>query len=92
MARQRHYVPLNVYLSSRLVGQLRRDPAGAIAFQYDAGWLAWPHTLPVFLSLPLREAAYTGTPVLAVFESLLPDNGGLRRRIAARTQAEGTVA
>jgi serine/threonine-protein kinase HipA len=79
-------------LNSRLVGQLRRDLAGAIAFQYDAGWLAWPHTLPVSLSLPLREAAYTGEPVLAVFENLLPDNGELRRRIAARTQAEGTDA
>jgi serine/threonine-protein kinase HipA len=92
MARQPRYVPLSVYLNSRLVGQLRRDLAGAIAFQYDAGWLAWPHTLPVSLSLPLREAAYTGEPVLAVFENLLPDNGELRRRIAARTQAEGTDA
>lgn len=92
MARQPRYVPLNVYLNCRLVGQLRRDPAGAIAFQYDAGWLAWMHTLPVSLSLPLREVAYTGTPVLAVFENLLPDDGELRRRIAARTRAEGTDA
>jgi len=92
MARQLRYIPLNVYLNSRLVGQLRRDPAGAIAFQYDARWLEWPHALPVSLSLPQREAAYTGTPVLAVFENLLPDNGELRRRIAARTQAEGTDA
>jgi serine/threonine-protein kinase HipA len=92
MARQPRYVPLNVYLNSRFVGQLRRDPAGAIAFQYDVGWLAWPHTLPVSLSLPLREPAYTGTPVQAVFENLLPDNGELRGRIAARTKAEGTDA
>jgi len=92
MARQRRYVPLNVYLNSRLVGQLRRDLAGAIAFQYDADWLAWEHALPVSLSMPLREDAYTGTPVLAVFENLLPDNGELRRRIAARAQAEGTDA
>jgi serine/threonine-protein kinase HipA len=42
--------------------------------------------------LPLRDNAYTGMPVLAVFENLLPDNGELRRRIAARTQAEGTDA
>ncbi len=92
MARQPRYVPLNVYLNSRLVGQLRRDAAGGIAFQYDNGWLAWAHTLPVSLSLPLREAAYTGTSVLAVFENLLPDNGDLRRHIAARTHAEGTDA
>jgi serine/threonine-protein kinase HipA len=92
MARNRRYVPLSVYLNSRLVGQLQRDPAGAIAFQYDADWLAWPYALPVSLSLPLREATYTGTPVLAVFDNLLPDNGELRRRIAAHTQAEGIDA
>jgi serine/threonine-protein kinase HipA len=92
MARNRRYVPLNVYLNSRLVGQLQRDPAGAIAFQYGADWLAWPYALPVSLSLPLREAAYTGTPVLAVFDNLLPDNGELRRSIAAHTQAEGMDA
>lgn len=92
MARQRRYVPLSVYLNSRLVGQLQRDSAGAIAFQYDAGWLAWEHALPVSLSLPIREDAYTGTPVLAVFENLLPDNWELRRRIAARVRAEGTDA
>jgi serine/threonine-protein kinase HipA len=92
MARKRRYVPLNVYLNSRLVGQLQRDPAGAIAFRYDPDWLAWPYAIPVSLSLPLREAAYTGTPVSAVFENLLPDNGELRRRIAARTQAEGMDA
>jgi len=80
MARQRRYVPLNVYLNSRLVGQLRRDLAGAIAFQYDVEWLEWEHALPVSLSMPLREDVYTGTPVLAVFENLLPDNGEHRRR------------
>lgn len=72
MARSRRYHPLNVYLNSRLVGQLRRESSGAIEFQYDDGWLAWPHTLPVSLSLPLREESYTGAPVLAVFENLLP--------------------
>ncbi len=92
MARQRRYIPLNVYLNSRLVGQLRRNLAGAIAFQYGADWLTWPHALPVSLSMPLREDAYTGTPVLAVFENLLPDNEELRRRIAARAKTEGTDA
>jgi len=42
--------------------------------------------------LPLREQAYVGAPVLAVFEHLLPDNDGLRRQIAARARAEGTDA
>ncbi len=92
MARQRRYVPLNVYLNNRLVGQLRRDLAGAIAFQYGADWLTWSHALPVSLSMSLREDTYTRTPVLVVFENLLPDNGELRRRIAARANAEGTDA
>jgi HipA-like protein len=92
MARRRRYEPLNVYLNSRLVGQLRRELSGAIEFQYDAQWLAWPHTLPVSLSLPLREDAYAGAPVSAVFENLLPDNDAIRNRIAARALAEGIDA
>ena len=92
MPRSRRYGPLNVFLNSRLVGQLRREASGATSFQYDAGWLAWAHTMPISLSLPLREDSYTGARVRAVFENLLPDNEVIRRRIAARTQAEGTDA
>ena len=92
MPRHRRYEPLNVLLNSRLVGQLRRSPSGAISFQYDGSWLAWEHTMPVSLSLPLQEDAYSGAPVRAVFENLLPDNDELRRRIAAHAHAEGTDA
>jgi serine/threonine-protein kinase HipA len=87
-----HYQPLNVFLNSRLVGQLRRDMSGAISFQYDPSWLEWEFVLPVSLSLPLREQTYSGAPVVAVFDNLLPDNDHLRRQIAARTRAEGTDA
>lgn len=86
------YEPLNVFLNSRLVGQLRRDVAGAISFQYDPSWLEWEFVLPVSLSLPLREQAYSGAPVIAVFDNLLPDNDHLRRQIAARTHAGGIDA
>lgn len=92
MPRRRRYEPLNVFLNSRLVGQLRRAPSGAISFQYDASWLAWQHTMPVSLSMPLQEDAFSGLAVRAVFENLLPDNDELRRRIAARAHAEGTDA
>jgi serine/threonine-protein kinase HipA len=92
MARRSRYEPLLVYLNSRLVGQLHRKASGAIEFQYDSAWLAWPSTLPVSLSLPLREDIYTGAPVLAVFENLLPDNDAIRQRIAARVHAEGIDA
>ena len=87
-----HNEPLNVFLNSRLVGQLRREISGAISFQYDPAWLEWQFVLPVSLSLPLREQAYRGGSVIAVFDNLLPDSHDLRRQIAARTRAEGTDA
>lgn len=92
MPRRARYEPLNVFLNGRLVGQLRRETSGAISFQYDRPWLDWDSALSVSLSLPIRERPYTGAPVLAVFENLLPDNDALRRQIAACTRAEGTDA
>ncbi len=89
MARPRTRIPLNVYLNARLVGRLRRQASGAIDFQYDPGWLLWEHALPVSLSLPLREDRYTGDPVIAVFDNLLPDNEPIRRRMAERVHADG---
>ena len=89
MARRPARVPLAVYLNARLVGRLRRLSSGAIDFRYDESWLAWEHALPVSLSLPLREDRYTGDPVIAVFDNLLPDNEPIRRRVAERVKAEG---
>jgi serine/threonine-protein kinase HipA len=77
-------------MNARLVGRLRRQASGAIDFQYDPDWLAWEHALPVSLSLPLREDRYTGAPVIAVFDNLLPDDEGIRRRLAERVRAEGS--
>src|SRR3954447_9629580 len=84
--------PLNVFLNGRLVGRLRREISGATDFRYDPAWLAWENAIPVSLSLPLREDRYIGDPVLAVFENLLPDNDGIRRRVAERSKAEGSDA
>jgi serine/threonine-protein kinase HipA len=81
------YETLSVFLNSRLVGRLSRDIPGAISFQYDRSWLEWEFVMPVSLSLPLREQAYAGAPVVAVFDNLLPDNDHLRRQIAARIRA-----
>jgi serine/threonine-protein kinase HipA len=92
MARRRKSGRLNVFLNSRLVGQLNREASGAIDFLYDPSWLAWEHTLPVSLSLPLREDRYIGAPVAAVFDNLLPDNALIRKTIASRVEAEGTDA
>jgi serine/threonine-protein kinase HipA len=83
---------LNVFLNSRLVGHLTLESSGAIDFRYDPAWLAWEHTMPVSLSLPLREERYIGAPVLAVFDNLLPDNARIRRTVAERVGAQGTDA
>ena len=92
MPRQRKSARLNVFLNSRFVGPLNRAASGAIDFQYDPEWLSWRHTMPVSLSLPLREDRYIGAPVTAVFDNLLPDNATIRRKIAARMGAGGTDA
>lgn len=92
MGRRKSYKPLNVFLNGRLVGQLLRESSGAISFAYAQEWLAWESTLPLSLSLPLREDRYVGAPVIAVFENLLPDNEPIRRRVAERVGAQGTDA
>ncbi|MCA9404668.1 MAG: HipA N-terminal domain-containing protein, partial [Candidatus Omnitrophica bacterium] len=92
MARRRQYIPLRVLLNNRLVGQLNKAAGGAIDFQYDQNWLEWGHAFPVSLSLPLREDAYRGEPVVAVFENLLPDSDKLRRLVAEKVGAAGTDA
>ena len=92
MPRKRQHTPLRVLLNNRLVGQLLKEPGGAIEFRYDASWLEWEQALPVSISLPLREDAYKGEPVVAVFENLLPDSEKLRRRVAEKVGAVGTDA
>ncbi|HEX6979583.1 MAG TPA: type II toxin-antitoxin system HipA family toxin [Alphaproteobacteria bacterium] len=92
MPRRRRHAPLRVLLNNRLVGRLNKAATGAIDFRYDQSWLDWNHAFPVSLSLPLREEAYRGEPVVAVFDNLLPDSLALRRRVAERVGAAGTDA
>ncbi|MBB6505727.1 serine/threonine-protein kinase HipA [Sphingomonas endophytica] len=80
---------LTVLLNGRHVGQLARAANGAIDFRYAHTWLDWEHAMPVSLSLPLDTMRYTGAPVTAVFDNLLPDSDDIRRRIAARVGAGG---
>lgn len=91
MARPKR-VPLDVFLNGRAVGTLSREASGAISFRYDERWLTWEHTFPISLSLPLREDRYSGDPVIAVFDNLLPDNKEAREKLAARKKAGGTDA
>lgn len=92
MGRKRSYTPLNVFLNSRLVGQLVREPSGGVSFAYARDWLEWEHRMPVSLSLPLQENRYSGAPVMAVFDNLVPDSDLIRRRVAERVGAEGVDA
>ncbi len=92
MGRKRSYTPLNVFLNARLVGQLVREPSGGVSFAYARDWLEWEHRMPVSLSLPLQENRYSGAPVMAVFDNLLPDSDIIRRRVAERVGAEGVDA
>src|SRR5699024_9932013 len=89
MVRHRSRPPLTVYLNGRRVGHLRRLASGAIDFQYVQQWLEWEYALPVSISLPLREDRYTGDPVIAVFDNLLPDGEPIRRRMAENVKADG---
>jgi serine/threonine-protein kinase HipA len=92
VARRRQYPPLHVYQNNRLVGHLVKEPSGATEFRYDESWLDRHTAYPVSLSLPLREDAYRGEPVAAVFENLLPDSEALRRRVAEKVGASGSDA
>jgi serine/threonine-protein kinase HipA len=92
MPRRPRHEPLRVLLNNRLVGHLHKAASGAVEFRYDPSWLGWEHALPVSLSLPLREDAFRGEAVTAVFDNLLPDSEALRRRVAEKVGADGTDA
>lgn len=92
MARPRCHPPLPVLLNNRLIGHLAKESSGAIEFRYDGSWLAGSSPIPVSLSLPLREDAYKGEPVVAVFDNLPPDSDLLRKRVAEKVGAAGTDA
>jgi len=92
MPRKPTYEILNVLLNGKPIGTLQKQSSGAISFVYNQNWLNSEHALPISLSLPLRERAFTGPPVIAVFENLLPDNDTMRRMLAEKTGAGGIDA
>lgn len=83
---------LLVYQNNALVGHLEKQGTGAVGFRYDDAWLRRDNAFPISLSLPLRETAYRGEPVNAVFDNLLPDSDRLRQQIAERVGARGRDA
>ena len=71
---------LNLWHEQRRVGELWRNPAGAIGFRYDPGWL--DHGFAVSRSLPLaaREFAPVDSTAQRWFANLLPE-GAVREHI-----------
>jgi serine/threonine-protein kinase HipA len=92
MARHRAHPRLCVYQNGEVVGYLSKQPSGAIEFLYAEEWLSNERAYPVSSSMPLREDAFKGAPVAAVFENLLPDSEKLRMRVAERVGADGIDA
>ena len=92
MPRKRRHTPLRVLLNNQLVGHFMKKAGGSCSFFYDENWLSNDAAIPVSLSLPLREDAFDGEPVAAVFENLLPDSDVLRKRVAEKVGARGTDA
>ena len=92
MSRNRTHPRLSVFQNGEIVGYLSKQPNGAVEFVYADEWLSNDRAYPVSLSMPLREDAYKGAPVVAVFENLLPDSESLRSRVAEKVGADGTDA
>ena len=92
MGRSRKHLHLSVYQNGEIVGYLSKQPSGAVEFIYAEEWLSNERAYPVSVSLPLREDAFKGAPVIAVFENLLPDSESLRSRVAEKVGADGTDA
>jgi serine/threonine-protein kinase HipA len=73
---------LAVWLHSDLVGYLSEEK-GQLGFVYLPKWLAREDALPLSISLPLQEEAFSDAQCRGFFSGLLPE-GGLRQLIAQR--------
>lgn len=78
---------LQVLMNSRSVGTLERQRAGGLYFTYEREWLEREKSMPISRRFPLREKPYSGNEVAFYFENLLPDDAGVRERVAGRVHA-----
>ena len=69
---------LHVLLDGRHIGVLAEDDLGRHMFQYDADMR---HGMALSLSMPVRGEAWSGRPVEAYIDGLLPDSMDVRTRI-----------
>lgn len=68
---------LHVLLNTRHIGLLEESPDGRHSFTYDPDYQG----MPLSLSMPLRPEPWTGTPVEAYIDGVLPDDREQRQRI-----------
>lgn len=69
---------LIVFLEGQRIGTLTEDNAGKHAFTYDMDSII---TTPLSLSMPRRITPWTGKPVEAFIDGVLPDDRAMRQRI-----------
>ncbi|MCP4374233.1 MAG: type II toxin-antitoxin system HipA family toxin [Deltaproteobacteria bacterium] len=74
-------IRLRVYLHNSLSGLLWLDDNRRFSFQYDPNYLKDQDSIPLSLSLPLREEPYTNDTPRPFFGNLLPE-GEVRSLIA----------
>ena len=68
-------------MTGELIGHLREDDGGVMAFGYSRLWLARTDAIPLAPNLPLDEQWHAGEFVAAYFDNLLPE-GGVRDFVA----------
>lgn len=61
-----------VFMDQAFAGRLTEHEEG-FTFQYDPEYLNSENALPVSLTLPLQEAAFTGTVLFPFFDGLIPE-------------------
>jgi serine/threonine-protein kinase HipA len=66
---------LDVFMTGELIGHLREDDGGVMAFGYSRLWLARTDAIPLAPNLPLDEQWHAGEFVAAYFDNLLPEGG-----------------
>ncbi|MFT8704766.1 HipA N-terminal domain-containing protein [Bifidobacterium aquikefiricola] len=70
---------LVVFLEGKRIGILREENDGRHVFTYDMGEDAGAS---LSLSMPRRAQSWTGKPVEAFIDGVLPDEKAMRQRIA----------
>ena len=72
-------------MTGELIGHLREDDGGVMAFGYSRLWLARTDAIPLAPNLPLDEQWHDGEAVTTYFDNLLPE-GSVRDFVARALQ------